>query len=428
MKRVFVSYSRSNVDVVTQLIQDMRAVGIDVWHDNSLAGGQRWWDNILARIRECDIFIFALSSASRESEACRSELAYVLPLNKTVLPVLVGDGISTNLLPAPFNDIQAIDYRRHDKNAAFALVKSINMAAPAPPLPDSLPPPPPVPTSYLGTLLERIESPDPLTAQDQITLLFELDGAVQDRRPTAEIRDLLLRLRRRDDLLARIASRIDTALKTLDDQGPGPLRESTMAGDHSAMPAVVEREDSNARTASGLVVCPTCHASIDGHARFCSACGAALPQQILAAAPSLLPPLSLTSQRPTMPTRKGRRYTCSPAEAARVVADLKNSLDAQKFDVQQMATENEATLLQIKKRGAWRDFVGMSTSLNIVLGTSDNTLTVDVGAGKWIDKAAVGAVSMVVLWPLAVTAGVGAWEQMKMPDRILDYIGNRLPS
>jgi hypothetical protein len=55
-------------------------------------------------------------------------------------------------------------------------------------------------------------------------------------------------------------------------------------------------------------------------------------------------------------------------------------------------------------------------------------LTVETGAGKWIDKAAVGTVSLLVLWPLAITAGFGAWEQMKMPEKVLDYIGTRLDS
>jgi hypothetical protein len=53
-------------------------------------------------------------------------------------------------------------------------------------------------------------------------------------------------------------------------------------------------------------------------------------------------------------------------------------------------------------------------------------LTVQIGAGKWIDKAAAGTVSMFVLWPLAITAGIGAWEQMKMPEKIFNYIGTQL--
>ena len=70
-----------------------------------------------------------------------------------------------------------------------------------------------------------------------------------------------------------------------------------------------------------------------------------------------------------------------------------------------METENQSILLQIKKRGGWRNYVGMATSLNVLFHQSGDTLTVEIGAGKWIDKAAVGTVSMFVLWPLAVTAG-----------------------
>ena len=91
-----------------------------------------------------------------------------------------------------------------------------------------------------------------------------------------------------------------------------------------------------------------------------------------------------------------------------------------------MSTETGGLLLQIQKRGGWRDFVGMATSLNIVFHQSVDTMTVEIGAGKWIDKAAAGTVSMFILWPLAVTAGLGAWEQAKMPEKIFDYIGSRL--
>ena len=97
---------------------------------------------------------------------------------------------------------------------------------------------------------------------------------------------------------------------------------------------------------------------------------------------------------------------------------MKRWLDFQGFDSQQMQTEDRRVLLQIKRRGGWRDFVGMATSLNIVFNPSEDTLNVEIGSGKWIDKAAVGTVSMFILWPLAITGGFGAWEQMKMPDKI----------
>jgi hypothetical protein len=395
MKKVFVSYSRTNLDVVTQLIQDLQAVGVQAWHDQTLTGGQRWWDNILANIRECDIFVFALSPESWASEACRSELAYVQQLSKSVLPVLVADGINLNLLPPPLNEIQVTDYRRCDKEAAFALVKSINTAPSSPALPDSLPTPPPVPVSYLSNLKERIDSTAPLSSQEQIGLIFELEGGMRDGRSPAELRDLLLSLRRRDDLLAKVATRIDEALAALEDtrdnarrqDKPGAQRAKTVTS--SAPPPI---------TTHRATVSPP-------------------------------PPLPLTPEpagSPKVARSKSRRYSCRPADAPIVIADVKSWLDSQGFDLQQLPTEADSVLLQIKKRGGWRDLVGMATSLNVVFSQSADTLTVEIGAGKWIDKAAVGTVSMFILWPLAVTAGIGAWEQMKMPDKIFEHVGSRL--
>jgi hypothetical protein len=122
---------------------------------------------------------------------------------------------------------------------------------------------------------------------------------------------------------------------------------------------------------------------------------------------------------------KSRRYACPQSEATQLIADLKRWLDGEGFTSQQMNTDGGGVLLQIKKRGNWRDFVGMSTSLNVVFYQATDTLTVEIGAGKWIDKAAVGAVSWFVLWPLAVSAAYGAWEQLKMPERIFNFIGGR---
>jgi TIR domain-containing protein len=412
MRRVFVSYSRNNLDAVTQLIEDMHAVGIDTWHDQALTGGQRWWDNILANIRECDIFVFALSPESWDSEACKSELSYVVQLGKPILPVLVSEGININLLSPPLNEIQVTDYRRRDKEAAFALLKSINTAPPTASLPDPLPPPPRVPISYLSTLKDRIDSNAPLSSQEQITLFFELEQQVQRGHSPTETRDLLLRLRRRDDLLAKIDSKIDTALRSLQVKDPLPP-ESIVPPDVGQASRIADHQPSGKPR-----LCPRCNNQVGAGLNFCGSCGAKVSTPGMVAEP--------TDPAPSVPGTKSRRYICAPADVPRLIADVKGWLSGQAFDCQQMNTEGESTLLQIKKRGGWRDFVGMATSLNILFRQSGDTLTVEIGAGKWIDKAAVGTVSLFILWPLAITAGYGAWEQMKMPENVFDYIGTRL--
>ena len=412
MTRVFVSYSRNNLDTVTQIVKDMKDAGVEIWHDQALTGGQRWWNDILANIRECEIFVFALSPESWDSDACRSELGYVVQLGKPILPVLVSEGINLNLLSPPLNEIQVTDYRRRDKEAAFALLKSIHMAPPTPLLPDPLPSPPQVPISYLSTLKDRIDSKDPLNSQDQITLFFELEQDLQDAHSQTETRDLLLRLRRRDDLLAKIASKIDAALKSMESRDIVP---------HGSAVPPAKEQDSRAgehRPPKMPLFCPQCHTQVAAGLSFCGKCGANLSMPSTVAAQ--------TDHVSSMPGSKSRRYMCESDDVPRLIADVKGWLSGQGFDSQQLSADSQSLLLQIKKRGGWRDFVGMATSLNILFRPSGDTLTVEIGAGKWVDKAAVGAVSMLILWPLAITAGIGAWEQMKTPEKIFDYIGNRL--
>jgi len=419
MKKVFVSYSRNNLDVITQLVKDLQAVGMETWHDQTLTGGQRWWDNILANIRGCDIFVFALSPESWESEACRSELGYVVQLGRPILPVLVADGINLNLLSAPINEIQVTDYRLRDKEAAFALMRALSAAPTAPALPDPLPATPAVPVSYLGTLKERIDASGTLGPQEQNLLFLELEDAIDEGRSPTEIRELLLSLKRRDDLLARVATKVDAALKELDEKTSLRVRKPDAPQRVDWSSAGLNRSDvSTVVTAPSL--CPRCQIEVDAESKFCQRCGAPLK------AVDPLPDSTGSNHVQKIPGSTTRRYVCAEANTLRLLQDLKSWLDSQGFDTQQVNADDESLLLQIKKRGGWREFVGMGTSLNVLVLQSADTLTVEIGAGKWVDKAAAGTVSLFVLWPLAITAGMGAWEQMKMPDKIFDFIGARL--
>jgi hypothetical protein len=404
MRRVFVSYSRNNLDAVTQLIKHMKDCGVDMWYDQALTGGQRWWDNILTNIRECDIFVFALSPESWDSEACKSELGYVVQLGKPIIPVLVSDGININLLSPPLSEIQITDYRKRDMQAAFAVLKAINLAPPTADLPEPLPTSPPVPVSYLSTLKDRIDCAEPLSPQDQITLLFELEEELKDGRSPAETRDLLLRLKRRDETLAKIASKIDTALKTMEEKPQVPARREIRQIDQRPAP----------RSSS----CPQCGTPTQMGAAFCAKCGTKVgePQAVS----------DLPDDGPDMERSTSRRYLCNPADTARLIADVRAWLRSEEFDSTQINTESQGVLLEIKKRGDWRKYVGMATALNILFEQTGDTLTVEIGAGQWIDKAGAGAVGMFVFAPIAITAGYGAWEQSKMPDKIFEFIGTQL--
>jgi hypothetical protein len=131
------------------------------------------------------------------------------------------------------------------------------------------------------------------------------------------------------------------------------------------------------------------------------------------------------SRRP--PSASGNRvqYYSAPCLDLPELADhLLDWLEREDFNVQTLPTEDGGILVQIEKRCSWRNVVGMSTALNIVLDLEGVELRVEIGAGKWADKVVGGAIGMFVLWPLAVTAAIGAWDQSKMPERVFGYVSD----
>jgi TIR domain len=212
--KVFVSYSRENAAAARDLANDIRELGHVAWFDQELAGGQTWWNEILKNIRNCDAFVFVLTQQALSSTACLRECSYASTLGKTIVPVLVADGVSVNLLPPALSQIHIIDYRNQSRNSAFHLGKAFATGSSAGPLPDPLPEAPEVPISYLGGLAERIASPSTLSYEQQSALVVDLRRGVHEPNAFDDSRALLERLRSRRDLLAAIRDEVDELLRT----------------------------------------------------------------------------------------------------------------------------------------------------------------------------------------------------------------------
>ena len=210
---IFVSYSRESEAAVRALAQDVEALEHTVWFDHDLSGGKVWWEQILAEIRNCHVFMMALSPDSLRSVACSSEYNYASELGKPILPILIADGVSTNLLPPRLSQIQFVDYRKQDKAGAINLARALRSLPEAKPLPDPLPEPPAVPLSYLGRITEQIDTTATLDHKEQSSLVSELRRGLRDAETSADARKLLERLRKRDDLFARTGDEIDELLE-----------------------------------------------------------------------------------------------------------------------------------------------------------------------------------------------------------------------
>ena len=84
---IFLSYAHQDAPKIDVLSRDLDDLVGTVWLDKSLSGGQLWWDEILRQIRECRLFVLAVSRHSLRSEACLAESAYATALDR---PFLVG--------------------------------------------------------------------------------------------------------------------------------------------------------------------------------------------------------------------------------------------------------------------------------------------------------------------------------------------------
>jgi len=210
---IFISYARKDRTAAETLRHDLERARSSVWLDDELTGGQAWWETILGQIRACELFVFALSPDSLRSKACQAELRYALELKRPLLPVMVR-AVSVQLAPAAIADTQIIDYTERTADSAVALVTAAANRTLAPPLPQPLPTPPPPPMSYMNPYREQIQSSD-LSFRDQAHVVLALRGHLQDEDERDTARELLVELRRRQDIAESVARDVDELLASV---------------------------------------------------------------------------------------------------------------------------------------------------------------------------------------------------------------------
>lgn len=119
-----------------------------------------------------------------------------------------------------------------------------------------------------------------------------------------------------------------------------------------------------------------------------------------------------------------RFYNSEEIDIGRLATDLVNLYLAQGYQAQQVGSKDQI-LVQLKKGGDFEAIIGMQAALSLTLQRTTGGVLALIGQQRWIDKAAVGAVGIValpVLWPLALTAGVGALRQASLGNQVLNMV------
>jgi hypothetical protein len=109
MQKIFISYSRKDIDFVRKLAGDLEKAGYDVWWDiTDLRGGDDWVRQIPEAIRLSQFFLVVLTPDSAESEWVRKEYTQALSLRKKIIPIM----LVTGAVPFALNTINFINFAR----------------------------------------------------------------------------------------------------------------------------------------------------------------------------------------------------------------------------------------------------------------------------------------------------------------------------
>ena len=160
--------------------------------------------------------------------------------------------------------------------------------------------------------------------------------------------------------------------------------------------------------------CSSCGIELSNDCRFCTQCGKPTGTSIVAN--------DSFNQSSSGEKVQSKIFSLTSEQAQIVIQKTENWLKLEKdFEVQKI-NDQSMELLQIRKIGTWRRFVGMSTALSIKFVKSEDSLEVEIGQGHWLGKVATGGTSMFILWPLLVSTAYGVFDQIKTPKKIFDFI------
>ncbi len=116
-KAVFLSYASQDAEAARRICDALRAVGLDVWFDQSaLRGGDAWDASIRRQIKECALFVPVISANTQAREEGYFRREWNLAVNRTLdmaddkaflLPVVIDATIDVNArVPEKFRDVQ----------------------------------------------------------------------------------------------------------------------------------------------------------------------------------------------------------------------------------------------------------------------------------------------------------------------------------
>ena len=148
---VFLSYASQDAEAARRICDALRAVGLDVWFDQSaLRGGDAWDASIRRQIKDCALFVPVISANTQARAEGYFRREWNLAVNRTLdmaddraflLPVVIDATIDISArVPEKFRDVQWTHLPAGETSAVFVeRVQRLLSGSTAPPMPIALP-------------------------------------------------------------------------------------------------------------------------------------------------------------------------------------------------------------------------------------------------------------------------------------------------
>lgn len=122
-----------------------------------------------------------------------------------------------------------------------------------------------------------------------------------------------------------------------------------------------------------------------------------------------------------------RVFMLNGTEVRDIVTRLEGFFRTEKgMDIQSSQTTDGYVMQASQPKDGWKTLTGMRLAVTVQMAVAGDQLNVGVGEGQWSDKIGAGAIGLFVAWPLAITAGMGAYKQKKLPSEVFQVIENTI--
>ena len=116
------------------------------------------------------------------------------------------------------------------------------------------------------------------------------------------------------------------------------------------------------------------------------------------------------------------RIYSTTVSADEVAGALADHFRAQEFEAQAYRSSENRTVMQARKESLWRQLLGVTYALTVVITPGEGQLSISLGGHEWVDAAVSGAIGLVAVPPVLLGTAYGIWKENRLDQEVWQVI------